>query len=141
MHGLTIVKPTIRPHIVGYRRPFVNASMKQWNTGLTASNQRVGNVKIRCGIFQGDSLSPLLIALVMIPLTLMLRQTKASYELKKGGKKINYLLFMDDLKLFAKNEDQIDSLVNTVRMFFRGHQNGVWVTKVWSVDHERIKSS
>ena len=47
----------------------------------------------------------------------MLRQTKASYELKKGGKKINYLLFMDDLKLFAKNEDQIDSLVNTVKKF------------------------
>ena len=124
MHGLTIVKPMIRHHIVGYRRPFVNTSMKQWNTELTASNQRVGNVKIMCGIFQGDSLSPLLIALVMKPLT------KASYELEKGGKKINHLLFVDDLKLFAKNEDQIDSLINTVRMFFRGHQNGVWVTKV-----------
>ena len=119
MHGLTIVKPMIRHHIVGYRRPFVNTSMKQWNTELTASNQRVGNVKIRCGIFQGDSLSPLLIALVMKPLT------KASYELEKGGKKINHLLFVDDLKLFAKNEDQIDSLINIVRMFFRGHQNGV----------------
>ena len=98
-------------------RSFVNASMKQWNTELTASNQRLGNVKIRRGIFQGDSLSPLLFVLVMIPLTLVLRQTKASYELKKGGKKINHLLFMDDLKLFAKNEDQIDSSVNTVRIF------------------------
>ena len=48
---------------------------------------------------------------------MVLRQTKASYELKKGGKKINHLLFMDDLKLFAKIEDQIDSLVNTVRIF------------------------
>ena len=38
------------------------------------------------------------------------------YELKKGGKKINHL-FMDDLKLFAKNEDQIDNLVNKVRIF------------------------
>ena len=74
-------------------------------------------MKIRRGIFQGDSLSPLLFVLVMIPLTLVLRQTKASYELKKGGKKINHLLFMDDLKLFAKNEDQIDNLVNTVRIF------------------------
>ena len=55
--------------------------------------------------------------LVMIPLILVLRQTKASYEVKKGGKKINHLLFMDDLKLFAKNEDQRDSLVNTVRIF------------------------
>ena len=98
-------------------RSFVNASIKQWNTELTASNQRLGNVKIRRGIFQGDSLSPLLFVLVMIPLTLVLRQTKASYELKKGGKKINHLLFMDDLKQFAKNEDQIDNLVNTVRIF------------------------
>ena len=33
-----------------------------------------------------------------------------------GDKKtrINHLLFMDDLKLFAKSNDQIDSLVNTV---------------------------
>ena len=98
-------------------RSFVNTSMKQWNTELTASNQRLGNVKIRRGIFQGDSLSPLLFVLVIIPLTLVLRQTKISHELEKGGKKINHLLFMDDLKLFAKNEDQIDNLVNTVRIF------------------------
>ena len=74
-------------------------------------------MKIRRRIFQDDSLSPLLFVLVMIPLTFVLRQTKASYELKKGGKKINHLLFMDDLKQFAKNEDQIDNLVNTVRIF------------------------
>ena len=55
--------------------------------------------------------------IIIIQLTLVLRQTKASYELKKGGKKINHLLFMDDLKLFVKNEDQIDNLVNTVRIF------------------------
>ena len=53
----------------------------------------------------------------MIPLTIVLRQTKVFYELKKRGKKINHLLFMDDLKLFAKNENQTDSLVNTVRIF------------------------
>ena len=59
-------------------RSSVNASMKHWNTELTASNQRLGNVKIRRGILQGDSLSPLLFVLVMIPLTLVLRQTKTS---------------------------------------------------------------
>ena len=53
----------------------------------------------------------------MIPLTLVLKQIKASYELKKGGKKINHLLFMDDLKMPVKNEDQIDNLANTVRTF------------------------
>ena len=34
----------------------------------------------------------------MMPLTLVLRQKKASCELKKGGKKINHLLFMDDMR-------------------------------------------
>ena len=91
--------------------------MKQWNKELTASNQSFGSMKIRRGTFQGDSLSPLVFVLLMIPLKLVLRQAKTSYELKIGGKKINHLLFMDDLKLFAKNEDQIDSLVNAVRIF------------------------
>ena len=31
--------------------------------------------------------------------------------------KLNHLLFMDDLKLFAKNEDQIDSLIQTTHCF------------------------
>ena len=35
----------------------------------------------------------------------------------KDGCRINHLLFMDDLKLFAKNEKEIDSLVQTVRIF------------------------
>ena len=74
-------------------------------------------MKIRCGIFQGDSLSPLLFVMVMIPLILVVRQAKASYELKKEDKKINDSLFLDDLKLFAANKDQIDNLVNTVRIF------------------------
>ena len=110
-------------------RSFVNTSMKQWNTELTASNQRLGNVKIRRRILQGDSLSPLLIVLVMISLTLVLRQTKASCKLKKIGKKINHLLFMDDLKLFAKNEDQTDNLAKTVR-----NQR----TSKWSLGYQNV---
>ena len=31
--------------------------------------------------------------------------------------KVNHLLFMDELKLFRKNDDQIDSIVNTVYVF------------------------
>ena len=53
-------------------RSFVNASMNQWNTELTPGNQRLGNVKIKNGIFQGDSLSALLFVLAVIPLTLVL---------------------------------------------------------------------
>ena len=37
-----------------------------------------------------------------------------------GGKKnykLNHLLYMDDLKLFAKSEEEIDTLVRTVHVF------------------------
>ena len=54
-------------------------------------------VKIKRGIFQGDSLSPLLFVFLMIPLTLVLRQPKATYVVKKGGQKINHLLSIDDI--------------------------------------------
>ena len=35
----------------------------------------------------------------------------------KDGCRINHLLFMDNQKLFAKNEKEIDSLMQTVRIF------------------------
>ena len=39
------------------------------------------------------------------------------YSLKDKKTTINHLLFMDDLKLYGKSENQIESLVNTVYMF------------------------
>ena len=48
------------------------------------------------------------------PLSLILRKVKFHYEFDDKETRINYFLFMDDLKLFAKSNDQNDSLVNTV---------------------------
>ena len=45
------------------------------------------------------------------------KDTKAGYQLEKDGCKINQLLFMDDLKLYGKNSNQMDSLVQTVRRY------------------------
>ena len=68
-------------------------------------------------IFQGDSLSPLLFVLCMVPLSFVLKRSNDGYEWFGSGSKINHLLFMDDLKLFGKSYDQIDSLVKTVHTF------------------------
>ena len=89
-------------------------------------------MKIKCEVFQDDSLFPLLFVLVMIPLILVLRQTKASYEVKKGGKQINHLLFMDDLKLLLKNEDQMYILVKTVRIFSEDIKMELWLER-WNL--------
>ena len=53
----------------------------------------------------------------MVPLTWLLRRAKAGYEWDSKGFKLNHLLFMDDLKLFAKSKNQVDSLVQTVHKF------------------------
>ena len=53
----------------------------------------------------------------MTPLSLLSRKVKASYEWCRKEFTLNYLLFMDDLKLFGKNDVQIDRLVQTVFTF------------------------
>ena len=50
----------------------------------------------------------------MIPLSKVLHKAKAGYSL--CDVKINHLLFMDDLKMFAKNKKETDSLVSTVQL-------------------------
>ena len=92
-------------------------SMKNWQTELTSGGVSLGEVKVKRGIFQGDSLSPLLFVISLIPMSHILRKVKAGYELGKGEITINHLLFMDDLKLFGKNEKEIETLMNTVRIF------------------------
>ena len=55
--------------------------------------------------------------LALIPLSLILRKVKAAYEFSGSKVKINHLLFMDDLKLYSRNEKELDSLVQTIRIF------------------------
>ena len=50
-------------------------------------------------------------------ITLILRKVKFHYGFGDKKTRINHLLFMDDMKLFAKSNDPIDSLVNTVYTF------------------------
>ena len=50
-------------------------------------------------IYQGDSLSPLLLCVSLTPLSLLLDSLNG-YQVT-GSKQINHLLYMDDLKLFA----------------------------------------
>ena len=92
-------------------------SMEKWKVMLCSGNPELGEAEIKRGIFQGDSLSPLVFVLALIPLRLILRKTKAAYEFLKSKEKINHPLFMDNLKLYSQSEKGLDSLVQTVRVF------------------------
>ena len=84
---------------------------------LRSGNSELDEVEIKRGIFQGDSLSPLVFVLALIPLSLILRKTKAPYEFSESKEKINHLLFMDDLELYSRSEKGLYSLVQAVRVF------------------------
>ena len=66
------------------------------------------------------TLTSIFVVVAMIPLTHVLRKIQSGYEFTKSKEKINHLLYMDDLKLYAKNEKELDSLVQTVRVFSNG---------------------
>ena len=61
----------------------IENSMANWKTVLTSNQQVLWTVDIKRGIFQGDSLSPLLFVIITIPLSLILRDTRDGYQLKK----------------------------------------------------------
>ena len=90
--------------------------MSHWNTTLFAGGEFKACVNIKCGIFQGDSISPLLFCLALNPLSEVIKATKFGYTVK-SGELIQHLLYMDGLKLYAKNERDLNSLISTAYLF------------------------
>jgi hypothetical protein len=98
---------------------FMKTNMGFWKTTmmLTYDGRSVKTrpIQVRSGIFQGDSLSPLLFCLCLVPLSTMLNNTGHGYEIY--GRKISHLFYMDDLKTFAKHDNQQEGLLQTVKVF------------------------
>ena len=108
-------------------RSFLKSQMTKWQTSITLSHANgditIPGIKIQRGIFQGDSLSPLLFCLAIDPLSKILKKQSQGYDLGqvrgRNRKKeiINHLLFMDDLKLFADSDSNLNKLLNIVHKF------------------------
>jgi len=75
------------------------------------------DIKMQCGIFQGDSLSPLLFCICLIPPTEQLNRLNTGYEEHIKKTKISHVLYMDDLKLTAKSKEELQKQIQTVKIF------------------------
>ena len=108
-------------------RGFLGKQMAKWKTDITLQHENgsitLPDVKIQRGIYQGDSLSPLLFCMTIDPLSKMLKSKNIGYNLGKvRGERteielISHLLFMDDLKLYAENDEKLNELVQIVHNF------------------------
>ena len=61
-------------------RRFLQKSMQQWRLLLTTNGEYLGEVNVKREIFHGDSLSPLLFVLSMVPLPLILKKVNACHK-------------------------------------------------------------
>ena len=95
----------------------IEASMRQWKTNMVLVHEsgvfEIGPVTIKRGISQGDSLSPLLFTMSLNPLSQELQKTGYRYQLDKQTK-ISHLFYVDDLKLYGTNDNQLNGLISTV---------------------------
>ena len=89
---------------------FLSETVEARRVDLTCNNQSLGGMKIKQGIFQSDSLSPLLFVLCLIPLTVILYKSESACQFSSKKGKISHLLFMDDSKSYVKNEKGLESL-------------------------------
>ena len=103
-------------------KKFISIAMQSWKTKLTLQHSS-GTITskiipITSGIFQGDSLSPLLFCICLFPLTNMLNRTNIGVNISANSrKKINHLLYMDDIKLFANGQKNMSRLTHLLQTF------------------------
>ena len=96
---------------------FIEKIMQTWRVELTAEGKSLAEVKIQIGIFQRDTLSQLLFVIAMMPLNHILTKCTTGNKLSKSQEKINHLMYMDDIKRFGKNEKELETLIQTVRIY------------------------
>lgn len=94
--------------------------MLSWRTRLHLNSQQTSTISIAKGIFQGDALSPLWFVLAMNPLSQLLNATNVGFHIRSERStlsKITHLLYVDDLKLYATHEKELDALLTIVDTF------------------------
>ena len=102
IRGLQLVAPAL--NVIALTK----STMIDWKIELVSGDISLGDTNINVGIFQGD--------FSLISLTLVMRRMKQGYSFQKGKSKMNHFLVKHGLKLYGSNQNEIDSLVRTVKI-------------------------
>ena len=79
-------------------------------------------IRIQRGIYQGDILSPSWFCLELNPLSYLHNRTNYGFGIHSGNQemqRLNYLLYMDDIKLYAATNNQLQELLRLTDTFSR----------------------
>ena len=97
--------------------------IRVWRTRVVVRNGKKEEmselITYQRGVFQGDSLSPLLFCLSMLPLSLLLRRSNGYNAGPPNNRKhkITHLFYMDDLKMYGQSENEIQKMLKMVQQY------------------------
>jgi Reverse transcriptase (RNA-dependent DNA polymerase) len=105
-------------------RTFLSHLMDKWRVkyevrGPRGQVERSSYLRIRSGVLQGDSFSPLLFCLAMAPISHAINQVGGHYVTASGKPQkqqtsLSHLFYMDDLKLFASSAENLAKQIDIV---------------------------
>ncbi|TBU11757.1 reverse transcriptase, partial [Hamiltosporidium tvaerminnensis] len=100
---------------------FIKVTISKSKIDISVGSEKIMNKKIDKGILEGDSLSPLLFVLCMDPLSRKLNEeyAKMTIQTEDASQSTNHLLFIDDLKLLAKDGTTLEKMTEEVKMFMK----------------------
>ena len=105
-------------------RNFITNSMTNWKTKLILTHDKgtitTDEIHFKRGIFQGDSMSPLLFVLAINPLSSLINRLQNGYKINprdKQAPRISHLFYMDDLKLYSPNKQEMIKQMEIVKQF------------------------
>lgn len=142
IHILRLYK--IHPTLIA----FLETLMKYWRTTLhlklNNTNISTKQINIRRGIFQGDSLSLLWFCLALNPLSNLLNKSQLGYPIKDKNTTshtLTHLLYVDDLKLYAKSAQQLEQLLGITERFSKdiGMEFGISKCKTLCINRGKIE--
>jgi hypothetical protein len=105
---------------------FLGQIMERWETVLMLrlngpNSVETSPIRIRRGIYQGDSLSPLLFCLAMNPLSTILNGFRGPKVCRSWSEscRLTHLLYMDDIKLYAVTDEDLRDMLTDTEGFSR----------------------
>lgn len=91
--------------------------MQTWRTKFYITQESAEittrDIFVKRSIFQSEILSPLWFCLALKPLSSLLNKSTRGFQIKQGKKSLNKLsplLYVDDLKLYAGNEEDLKKI-------------------------------
>ena len=101
---------------------FVKNIMKGWRITVAVNTvngrEQLEPILVRRGILQGDSFVVKLFILCLNPIAWIIRGFEGYQPTHEKGAKITHLLFVDDLKMFAKSEEKIALMTKEVKKMY-----------------------